>query len=53
MNITAIFFIISIICFLITLPILIAYNKWSKAYSNTWNESVSAIEDLSDQILHH
>ena len=53
MDITIILFAISVICFLITLPILIAYSKWSKAYSNTWSESVSMIEDLSDQILHH
>lgn len=53
MNITAILFVISIICFLISLPILIAYIKWSKSYSKYWSDSVSMIEGLSDQILHH
>lgn len=53
MNITAILFVISIICFLISLPILTAYIKWSKSYSKYWSESVYMIEGLSDQILHH
>ena len=53
MNITAILFVISIICFLITLPILITYHKWSKSYSKYWSDSVSMIEDLSDQVFHH
>ena len=53
MNITAILFVISIICFLISLSILIAYIKWSKSYSKYWSESVYMIEGLSDQILHH
>lgn len=53
MNITAILFVISLCFLLITIPILIAYSKWSKAYSKYWSDSVSMIEDLSDQVLHH
>ncbi len=53
MNNLIILFVISVICFLITLPILISYQKWSKSYSKYWSDSVSMIEDLSDQVLHH
>lgn len=52
-NITAILFVISLCFLLISLPILVAYHKWSNVYSKYWSDSVSVIEDLSDQVFHH